>query len=74
MAHLLIELWGKDAVPIMDQEAVAVVRWDRVAQLLQDPSRRGMRRHIDVQEAAGGEFHDHQDIEETQGCRDRRSS
>ena len=37
MAHLLIELWGEDAVPIMDQEAVGVVRWDRVAQLLQGP-------------------------------------
>jgi hypothetical protein len=31
MARLLIELWGKDAVPIMDQEAIAVVSWDRVA-------------------------------------------
>ena len=50
-----------------------MVRWDRFAQLLQRPWGRGMRRHIDMQDPAGGVFHDHKDVEEAKGRRDHHA-
>jgi hypothetical protein len=35
--------------------------------LLERPVRRGMCRDIDVQDAAGCVFHEHEDIQETEG-------
>ena len=53
----------------MDEEAVAMVRWNGFPQLWQGPRRRGMRRHIDVQQSAAGVFDDHKDTEDAEGCR-----
>ena len=67
MAYLLIELLREDAIAVMEQEAIAVVRWDRFAQLLQRPLRCRMRCHIDVQQSATSVFDDDKDVEETKG-------
>jgi len=67
MAYLLIELLREDAIAVMEQEAVAVVRWDRFAQLLERPLRWRMRGHIDVQPSAAGVCDDDKDVEETKG-------
>jgi hypothetical protein len=37
VAYALVELMRENAVAVMDQEAVGVVRWDCFAQLLQGP-------------------------------------
>jgi hypothetical protein len=47
---------GEDTVAVMDEEAVAVIRRYRFAQLLQGPLRRGMRRDVDMEQAAAGVF------------------
>ena len=47
--YAAIELRREDAIAIMDEEAVAMVRWDRFAQLLQCPGGSGMRSHINMQ-------------------------
>jgi hypothetical protein len=67
--HLLIELLGENAVAVMDQKTVAMVGRQRFTQLLDRPWRRGMRRHIGIQNPASRMFHDHKDIEETKGRR-----
>jgi hypothetical protein len=65
--HLLIELLGEDAVPVMDQEAVAVVSWDRFAQLLHRPVGCWVLGHMDMQDSAAGVFHHHKHIERLEG-------
>ena len=59
------------AIAVMNEEAIAMVRWDRFAQLLERPGGGGMRRHIawrmrrvacsithkDVEQAKGGGDH-----------------
>ena len=70
VAYALVELLREDAVAVMDEEAVGMVRWNRFAQLLQRPRGRGMRRHIGMEDAAGGMFHDHKHVEEAKGRRD----
>jgi hypothetical protein len=69
VAYVLVELMRENAVVVMDQKAVGVVRWDRVAQLLQGPQRRGVRRHIDVQDTTCRVFHEYKDVEEPKGRR-----
>ena len=67
---LLVELRREDAIAIMEEEAIAMVRWDRFAQLLQCPGGRGMCRHIDMQDPACRVFHEHKHVEEAKGRRD----
>src|SRR5262249_21276708 len=67
MAYVEVELRGENAVAVVQEKAVAVVSWYRFAQLLQGPLRRGMRRDIGMQNAAGRMFHHDQDIEEAKG-------
>jgi hypothetical protein len=54
VAYALVEFLGEDRIAVMDEATVGTIRWDRVAQLLQGPWCRGVRRHIGVQDAAGG--------------------
>lgn len=62
MAHTLVETLGENTVPVMEQKPVVIVRRDRCTQLLLCPWRAGMRRHVDVQDAACGMFDDHKHI------------
>lgn len=70
MAYTLVERLGKNAVPIMDQEAIRVVRRYCFAQLLERPMRRGMCRCIDMQEPAGRVFHHDEHVKQAKGGRD----
>ena len=58
--------WRK-ALAVMKPQTF--IRWHCFTQLLERPLRRGMRRHIDVQQSAARMFDDHKDIEDAKGCR-----
>ena len=64
---------GEDAVPVVDQELVAVVNRGGFAQLLQRPLSGGVRGHIGVQDAARVMFHDHKHIQEMKRGRDHQA-
>jgi hypothetical protein len=42
----LVNFFGENRIPVMDQEAIGVIGRNRFAQLLQRPLSRGMRRDI----------------------------
>src|SRR4029434_140806 len=67
VVYVPIEGLGEDAVAVMDEEAVAMIRRYRVAQLLQGPLRCGMCRDIDMQQSAARMFHDDKHIEHAEG-------
>jgi hypothetical protein len=52
----------------MDEEPIWVVSRDRGAQLLHGPWRRGVSGHIDMYNASGRVFYDHEHVEEAKGC------
>jgi hypothetical protein len=70
MAYTLVERLGKDAVSIVDEEAIRVVRRYRFAQLLERPRRRGMCSCIDMQDPVGRVFHDDKHVKQAKGGRD----
>ena len=37
VAYTLVELLGEDRIAVMNQKTVRVIRWDRLAQLLERP-------------------------------------
>jgi len=45
---MVVKLRGDNAVPIMQEETVSVIRWDGFTQLLQCPWGSGMGRHMVV--------------------------
>jgi hypothetical protein len=69
--YALVEVLGEDAVPVMEEEAVAMIRWNRFAELLERPWRRGMRSHMDMQDATTRMFHHDKDIQEAKSHCDR---
>ena len=73
MAHTLIKRLGIAAVSVMNQEAVAKVRWHRVTQLVEGPRQNEMGCRIDVQDPAGGMFHHDQQIQEAKRGRDQHT-
>src|SRR5713226_6884397 len=48
----------------MEHKAVGVVGWDGLAQLLEGPSGGRMGRHVEMNNAARGMFHDHDHIQQ----------
>src|SRR6266568_627741 len=70
VAYAPVQGLGENAVAVMDEEAVAVIRRYRFAQLLEGPLRRGMRRDVDMEQSATGVFNDHKDVEQTKRCSD----
>jgi hypothetical protein len=70
VTDMLVKLRGENAVPIMKEETVAMMRRDGFAQLLERPWGRGMCRHIAVEYAARGMFHQDKDVEHAKGGRD----
>src|SRR5437867_7232612 len=65
----MVELLGENAVAVVDEEAIAMVCWERFAQLLQGPGSCGMRCHIDMQDPACRVFHEHKHVEEAKSHR-----
>jgi hypothetical protein len=70
MIYVLVELPGKNTVPVMDKETIGVIRWDGFAQLLQGPCGGGMCRHMTMEYAARGMFHYDKHVEQAKGGRD----
>src|SRR5215813_11201751 len=70
MTNALVESVRENAITVMDEEAIAVIRRYRFAQLLQGPLCRGMRRDVGMEQAAVGVLNDHKDVEHTKGCSD----
>ena len=70
VVYVLVKLLGENAVAVMQQEAVTMVRGDGFAQLPQGPGSGGMCGHIDVQNPACCMFQEHKHVEETKGRRD----
>jgi hypothetical protein len=67
--YAFVELPSENTVPVMEQKTIGVIRWERFAQLLKRPVGRRMGRHIDVEDAARGVLHYHEDVEEAERWR-----
>ena len=63
----------EDAIAIMEEKAIGMIRWDGFAQLLQGPGGGGMRGHIDVQNPACGMFYEHNHVEQAKGGSDHHT-
>jgi hypothetical protein len=70
VAEALVEPLGENAVVVMEQKVGTMVSRHGLPQLLLRPRRRGMCRHIGMQNAVGRVFHDDKDIEQAKGRRD----
>ena len=62
----LVNRLREDAVPIMEDEAVGMAARERFPELLQCPFRRGMRRDVMVEDLAGSDLYDDEDVEGTE--------
>jgi hypothetical protein len=58
-----VQFGRKRRVPIVNEEAVFVIAWYRLASLLNRPLRGWMSDHIAMQDAAGTDVHHHEDKE-----------
>src|SRR5215471_11171499 len=63
----LVDLLSEDAVAIVDQEAVGMISWQRFPELLQRPFRRGMGSDVLVENPAGSDLYDDEDVEGPEG-------
>src|SRR6516164_7480211 len=63
----LVDIRREDAVPIVDDEAVRMIARQGFPELLQRPFRRGMGRDVVVENLAGSDLHDNEDVEGTEG-------
>ena len=59
-----VDRWRKDAIPIVENEAVPRFRRDDFAELLNRPFRGGMLRHMPVKDATRTDLEDDEDIED----------
>src|SRR5215475_1536320 len=71
--YTLINLFGENRVSGMDQEAIRVIGWNRFAELLHGPLRRGMCGNIDLKQSAPRMLNYHKHIEPMKGRRDRHA-
>src|SRR5215510_10064557 len=71
VTHALVNLFGKDGIAVMNEDAIDVVSRDCCSKLLDGPRRRGMRHDIDVQGSSASMLNDHKHIEEAE-CRGNR--
>src|SRR5919106_132880 len=73
MPYTLVNCFGENGISVMDEHAVCMVSRDRFTELLYGPLRSGMRRDVDVNESATGEFNHHEHIEHAEGRRDHHT-
>ena len=69
----LVNVFGEDGMPVMDENAVYVVSRNGFAELLQGPLRRGMGCDIDVKEPPAGMLNDHKHVEYAKRRRDHHT-
>src|SRR5215472_4724297 len=63
----LVDLLSEEAVAIVDQEAVEMIARQRFPELLQRPFRRGMGSYVVVDNHAGSDLYDDEDVEGAEG-------
>ena len=63
VCQILVDFLSEDAVPIVDDETIRMVARQRFPELLQRPFRRGMGRGVVVENPAGSDLHDDEDVE-----------
>src|SRR5215471_3719778 len=63
---VLVDIRIEDAVTIVDDEAVWMIARQGFPELLQRPFRRGMGRDVVVDNLAGSDLHDNEDVEGTE--------
>src|SRR5262249_25159213 len=68
----LVDLLSEEAVAIVDEEAVGMISRQRFPELLQRPFRRGMGSYVVVENLAGSDLYDNEDVESTESGRDHR--
>lgn len=73
VAHTLIDLFGENGIPVVDQDAIAVIGWNGFAELLRGPLSSRMRRDMGVKQSATLMLDDHKDIEHSECCSDRNA-
>ena len=61
----------EDAVPIVNQVMVAIVKPNNFSQLLQGPLHTRVRSDIDAYKSATTVFDDNEDVEQSEGCSNR---
>ena len=64
----LVDICREDAVTIVDDEAVRMIARQRFPELLQRPFRSGMGRDVLVENLAGSDLHDDEDVEGAEEC------
>src|SRR5215831_17861889 len=70
MTHALIDVFGENSIPVMDEHAVGMISRDCFSELLHGPRRRGMSRDIDMQEPSARMLNHHKNIENAECRRD----
>src|SRR5262247_1966495 len=68
MTHALIDVFGENSIPVMDENAVDMISRDCFSELLHGPRRRGMPCDIDMQEPSARMLKHHKDIKNAE-CR-----
>src|SRR5215472_6286179 len=63
----LVDFFSEDAISIVDDEAVGMVAWQRFPELLQRPFGRGMGGDVVVENPAGSDLYDDEDVEGPEG-------
>src|SRR5215831_5516377 len=66
----LVDFLCEDAIAIMDDEAIGMISRQRFPELLERPFRRGMGRDVVVENLAGSNLYDDEDVEGTERGRD----
>src|SRR5215471_11009204 len=62
----LVDIRREDAVAIVDDETIRMIARQGFPELLQRPFRRGMGRDVVVENLAGSDLHDNEDVEGTE--------
>ena len=68
--HLFVELFGKDAVRLVDHEPMRMVARKGLPELLQDPFRTRMCGHVVMENPSGSQFHQHEYVQSSERGRD----
>jgi hypothetical protein len=63
ICETLVDFLSEDTVPILDNEAVGMFARQRFPELLQRPFRRGVGRDVVVENPAGSDLHDDEDVQ-----------
>src|SRR5262249_23360214 len=68
-----VNFFGKNGIPVMDENTVRLVSWDRFSELLHGPLSGRMCRHIDMNKSTTSMLDHHEHIEHVEGGGDRHA-